>query len=303
MDANGRILENGTYRLANGETEFSFDIENDGVARENIDASSFFDKEGIVTSFNMRLNAGCELVTGRGVVTERGIDTEVDFVAGTDFEVRPGETKYIKIRNTQTNQEIIVKINLNRRNNNPQIKVISATIPADTNLREYGIESFILNNNVVSIVFSGERRVRSISATLPSQDGDFVYAYDEETKHLFRFGNGFIAPKQIFSLEGITNFSDIGTIDRLGNFTFNSNVSYFDITRGFRVEDFKNKNFVIKRKDNDPVMLYFDSNNGKLYKVTDHLGTKTEIGTIHDVTDDLGTRREIRNLEDYGFRE
>ena len=49
-------------------------------------------------------------------------------------------------------------------------------------------------------------------------------------------------------------------------------------------------------------MLYFDSNNGKLYKVTDHLGTKTEIGTIHDVTDDLGTRREIRNLEDYGIQ-
>ena len=97
------------------------------------------------------------------------------------------------------------------------------------------------------------------------QKEDQDTAYLNYNNHIFYFEREYCAPTRVYDIEDIDVF---GQFDTNLDFEFNSDVLDVEIERGFRLEDFKDKKFVLRRKNQDPVMLYFDSKKNALYEYT-----------------------------------
>ena len=274
-NAKGELLNDGQYKFVKGDKELTVNIEK-GVVKENIDKkdkNAFLDTANakmIVWFDNLKLKDGYEFIE-----------------PVSELQLKNGENTEFRIRNKETNQEILFNLTVN---NTRKIIVNSVKISADDSLKKQGISSFYvkLNRNDKGFVDTADVDISlldgsSINVTVPKNE-DIIYK--SVGNYIFRFEPGIFIPKQIYLPEGdITNINEIGSfVDEFGNFSFDNSIDYVEIERGFKVEDFKDINFVLSRKDAPEVMLYFDSKDNILYKV-----------------EDLSTKVQIVNFSDYGI--
>jgi len=140
-------------------------------------------------------------------------------------------------------------------------------------LKEVSYEA-VDNKVEVTLIFNdGKKEI----IELPDNDS---VIYLEHDGYLFGFNRHYCVPIKIYKINDNIFTRDTSSNDIL-DFKFKDDISYIDKPRGYRLKDFTDRNFVIK-KGNKEYMLYFDSKNNAIYDVSGSKKQKIKRGDLRD---------------------
>ncbi|WP_372519409.1 HD-GYP domain-containing protein [Candidatus Ruminimicrobiellum ovillum] len=244
---------------------------------------------------------------GSIVMIDLSLEDGYEFVNGEDktIDVVRGGSNSVKIWNVETEEEITIELSLNndgkisgtvshysRVDSGRRVSDRSIASDRDTtrdldeNLKEtFGVEKISYEYDDVNKKYSVEVSFKDGTTGAVELPSDDRTVYLNHGDYIFCFNRQYCAPINIYEIDTTIFTKDTSLNAEPTDFIFNTDVLYADMPRGYRLNDFTDRKFIIRNGDSE-YMLYFDSKDEVLYEFTN---------------DSVKRKLNMRKLEDYGI--